>query len=130
MAIKRLKFKKDLCIGCQLCMQACSAMHEDEINLSKSRIKIETYYKDKQIFIDKHICILCGKCAKECPVDAITMDTQIRVDNDACIGCGLCADVCPAHVVEMRDEKPIICDTCDGKPSCVETCPHKALTFA
>ena len=110
-------------------MQACSAMHEQEINLTKSRLNIECYYQNKSIIIKNHICILCGKCAKECPVNAIKLDTHLHVDNNACIGCGLCADVCPTKVITMRDDLAVICDTCEGNPICVRTCPHGALSF-
>ncbi len=129
MAKKRLKFNKDLCIGCQLCMQACSAMHEEEISLKKARIEIECYYKNKEIVIENHICILCGKCARECPFSAITLEEHIVVDKETCTGCGVCAEVCPTKVVTIRDNKSVICDTCQGDPICVKTCPHSALTF-
>ena len=42
--MKRLKFKKAKCIGCQLCAQVCSAYKEGEYIPSKARIAIETYY--------------------------------------------------------------------------------------
>ena len=42
--MKRLKFSKEKCIGCQLCAQVCSAIHEGMYIPSKARIGIETYY--------------------------------------------------------------------------------------
>lgn len=42
--MKRLKFNKVNCIGCQLCAQVCSAYKEGEYIPSKARIAIETYY--------------------------------------------------------------------------------------
>lgn len=42
------------------------------------------------------LCISCGACAAECPVEAITQgDTQFIIDEDTCIDCGNCANVCP-----------------------------------
>ena len=35
-------------------------------------------------------CIMCGACAAECPVEAIS-----EGDADKCIGCGNCAATCP-----------------------------------
>lgn len=127
--MKRLKFKKELCIGCQLCSQVCSAYKEGEYIPSKARIFIETYYDRGNLKYDDSYCILCGMCAKACPADAITLTDHIEVDAEKCIGCGLCADACPKNVVRLRDDVAYICDTCGGDPKCVQTCPHHALTF-
>ena len=41
-------------------------------------------------------CIMCGACAAECPVSAISEgETQYQIDPEVCIECGSCADVCP-----------------------------------
>lgn len=131
MAVKRLKFKKENCIGCQLCMQACSGIHAGVYSLNEARLQIESYFVDqgKELKIDKHICILCGKCEKECPFSAIKVNEKVNVDMDTCTGCGVCADKCPTKVIKIRAGKAIICDTCNGDPWCVKMCPHGALSF-
>ena len=55
--MKRLKFKKEKCIGCQLCAQVCSAMKEGEYIPSKARIAIETCYEDGNLKYMDHFCI-------------------------------------------------------------------------
>lgn len=127
--MKRLKFAKEKCIGCQLCAQVCSALKEGEYIPSKARIAIETSYDNGNLKYHDHFCILCGMCVKACPVNAIKLGEYIEVDMDACIGCGACAEKCPKKVVRIRDEKAYICDTCKGNPTCVQTCPQNALTF-
>ncbi len=127
--MKRLKFKKEVCIGCQLCAQVCSAYKEGEYRPSRARINIETYYENGNLVYKDHFCILCGICAKVCPNGAITMGEYITVDPDKCVGCGLCAEKCPKKVIQIRDGQSKICDTCKGDPKCVKTCPQHALTF-
>ncbi len=41
-------------------------------------------------------CIMCGACAAECPVEAISEgDGKYDINPDTCIDCGSCAEVCP-----------------------------------
>lgn len=40
-------------------------------------------------------CIKCGKCAAECPVQAIPKDNLASVDKDRCISCMHCIAICP-----------------------------------
>jgi ferredoxin len=127
--MKRLKFAKEKCIGCQLCAQVCSAMKEGAYVPSKARIAIETYYDEGALKYKDTFCINCGICAKNCPVEAITYGEYIEVELDKCIGCGICADKCPKKVIQIREEKAYICDTCKGDPTCVKACPQNALTF-
>lgn len=41
-------------------------------------------------------CIMCGACAGECPVGAISEgDGKYVIDASVCIDCGSCAATCP-----------------------------------
>ena len=45
-------------------------------------------------------CVMCGTCAAECPVGAISEgDGQYVIDADACAGCGSCAAACPTGAI-------------------------------
>jgi len=127
--MKRLKLKKELCIGCKLCAQVCSAYKEGAYVPTKARIDIESAYEDQNLVFYDNFCILCGLCVKVCPEGAIKSGDYIEVDMDKCTGCGACADKCPKHAVKIRGEKAYICDTCKGDPKCIKICPHQALTF-
>lgn len=47
------------------------------------------------------ICIGCGCCADNCPVQAISEDgDKYVIDADLCIDCGACAASCPVGAPE------------------------------
>ncbi|MEW6490275.1 MAG: FAD-binding protein [Thermodesulfobacteriota bacterium] len=48
-------------------------------------------------------CIACGRCAPECPVEAITYDAagEPVIDLEKCIGCRKCVKICPVEALEM-----------------------------
>lgn len=54
-------------------------------------------------------CVGCGKCAKACPILAISMEEAAAggrkkavVEKDICLGCGVCARNCAFHAIELR----------------------------
>ncbi|MCI9264525.1 MAG: 4Fe-4S binding protein [Oscillospiraceae bacterium] len=54
---------------------------------------------------DKVRCVLCGKCAKSCPMGAILLDREnrsLRIDNSQCVRCGSCVKLCPREALELK----------------------------
>lgn len=51
--------------------------------------------------IDEDSCTACGKCKKECPVDAIEGEKKVvhKIILAKCTKCGACYDVCPFDAV-------------------------------
>ena len=50
--------------------------------------------------IDCEVCVACGACDDNCPVEAISAPDDCRViDADACTDCGACVDLCPADAI-------------------------------
>ena len=46
------------------------------------------------------VCISCGACAANCPVDAISDGgSQYEIDAGTCISCGACQANCPAEAI-------------------------------
>ena len=50
----------------------------------------------------------CGKCAKVCPVLAISMEEgengkkKVVVNREICLGCGVCARNCAVKAIELK----------------------------
>lgn len=46
-------------------------------------------------------CIGCGKCGRNCPVEAISgkLKEKHSINTDVCIKCGACALGCPTHAI-------------------------------
>ena len=50
--------------------------------------------------IDKDICVDCGECARDCPMQCIYQTWYgHEIDEGMCLCCGVCADVCPVGAV-------------------------------
>ncbi|MFO8060262.1 MAG: NADH-quinone oxidoreductase subunit NuoF [Bacillota bacterium] len=51
--------------------------------------------------IDPDVCVGCGTCIDECPVEAISGSLREPhvIDEEACIACGACAAACPVDAI-------------------------------
>jgi len=52
--------------------------------------------------ISADVCVACGTCQGECPVQAIHEGDVYTIDPDVCIDCGTCASVCPTGAIEAE----------------------------
>ena len=63
--------------------------------------------RKRRLEIKAELCKGCGKCAKNCPMDAIS--GQIRmpytIDNEKCIHCGACWGACPFGAIDAIEEE-------------------------
>ncbi|MEM2971732.1 MAG: 4Fe-4S binding protein [Candidatus Bathyarchaeia archaeon] len=118
------------CVGCQLCMLACTSRF-GYAGLNKSAIRVKSSGGFERGFA-VIVCRQCKDppCARVCPVDALTVKESggVTLNPNACIGCGRCFEVCDIGAVMWDTErmKPIICVACGY---CVNFCPHGVLAL-
>lgn len=95
----------DKCGGCGACARACPrGIIEVRKKGAKGRgVYVGCVNKDKGGVARKSCavaCIGCGKCAKECKFDAITItDNLSYIDSDKCKMCRKCVEVCPTGAI-------------------------------
>ena len=69
-------------------------------------------------WVNEEMCVGCGICVEECPVDAISLQENdtAAINDDECIRCGKCHDVCPQEAVRHDSERiPIEVEANVGK---------------
>jgi MinD superfamily P-loop ATPase len=64
----------------------------------------EDFYSGELAYIDQSNCTLCGKCARLCRYEAISLkNKQYFVDPLSCEGCGYCARICPTEAIINKE---------------------------
>jgi NADH:ubiquinone oxidoreductase subunit F (NADH-binding)/(2Fe-2S) ferredoxin len=53
--------------------------------------------------VDPDLCIGCTRCARNCPVNAISGKPKEKhvIDPNICIRCGICKQVCPVSAIDV-----------------------------
>lgn len=133
---KALVLHPERCTGCHSCEMICSLTHDNECNLTLSRIGI---MKTRGGGTNENIPIVCQQChdpicADVCVMGAISKNEETGafvVNEDLCVGCKACVIACPLGGVLYHYIKgcAMKCDLCGGDPECVKSCLYNALEF-
>ena len=75
---------------------------EYEAHIYKKYCPVGACAKLKTFSIDPALCKGCSKCARGCPVGAISGEIKkpFVIERDKCIKCGACVTACPFHAVK------------------------------
>ena len=60
---------------------------------------------DKEIYWLQDRCMGCLSCINSCPKSAISDSGGIAINKEICDCCGKCAEECPANALEIKGEK-------------------------
>jgi carbon-monoxide dehydrogenase iron sulfur subunit len=133
---KALVLHPERCTGCHACEMVCSLVHDNESNLSLSRIGI---MKTNGGGTNENIPIVCQQChdpicADVCVMGAISRNEEtgaLAVNEDLCVGCKTCVIACPLGGVLYHYIKgcAMKCDLCGGDPECVKACLYNAIEY-
>ncbi|MBK5242259.1 NADH-quinone oxidoreductase subunit NuoF [Clostridium sp.] len=75
---------------------------EYETHIIQKKCASKTCVGLKTIFIDAELCRGCSKCARICPVHAISgkIKSPYTIDKDKCIKCGACIEACTFNAIK------------------------------
>ena len=132
--MKKLVVSKEYpCKACLSCVRACSEAFYKTFDPDLSCIRI-TAKPDGEPKVMS--CIMCGKCARVCPEEAISQNAKgvYMIDKKKCVGCGKCVEACPMglepyFLSKMTQKKgwdeleARMITSCIECGSCQATCP-------
>ncbi|MGY0287834.1 MAG: 4Fe-4S binding protein [Candidatus Methanodesulfokora washburnensis] len=116
------------CVGCQICMYACSMRYGDG-GLERSALIVKSLGGFERGFAVV-VCRACEDppCAASCPEGALIVREHggVRLLSSKCTGCMICISACSLGAIfwDREKGKPIVCTYCG---ICAKHCPHNVL---
>ena len=77
---------------------------EYEEHIVEHKCKAKVCQAMRKYVINPELCRGCSKCARNCPVNAISgvMKKPFTINSDVCIKCGQCKDGCPFNAIYIE----------------------------
>lgn len=107
---------EEKCVACGACVKACPKIVLElrtkgrVVQNTARRVWVSCVNKDKGAAANKackSACIGCGKCAKVCKFEAISIENNVAyIDPEKCKACGLCVNECPKHAIQATFTPP------------------------
>ncbi len=118
------------CVGCGICMYACSRKNVKNPHIGYGRsailaVSLSGFERGATIIF----CHACEEppCAQVCPTNALKPKKKggVVYNERLCIGCKNCIEACKINAIfEREDGKISVCIHCGY---CAEFCPHNVL---
>lgn len=94
---------KEKCKACRQCVAACPRHLIEIVPYSLEQIvRCNSHEKGKDVkMVCNAGCIGCTLCARNCPVEAISMENNLaHIVPDKCMNCGTCREKCPVKIIQ------------------------------
>jgi NADPH-dependent glutamate synthase beta subunit-like oxidoreductase/ferredoxin len=105
----------DVCIGCGLCMAACSEMGIDALRMADTEAGRLAYFDFTR---PAELCIGCGACTQVCPTGAIRIEDKVGLFAGGVLGTGT-TDLVRRTIITgtvVREQPLLTCSEC-GTPT-------------
>lgn len=102
----RIKWNKNLCDACGVCVEACP----EKAILEATRIIKKNILLQGKVSINKDSCVACGWCSEVCPESAAVVskyfEGELEINPQKCkSGCTTCISTCPCNAIYVPSVK-------------------------